>query len=142
MPIPDRSYGSTGPFADPYTEAQHADIAHSMEAAKRADAAYKAAVSWQRACGASLQGDEQSASGFRSDALVQLHPYPSLRIEITGAWQPIITDHADAIVELKRARAILQRVHDSTLSGTEREMRMTFAMTAIDKDLAALEAGQ
>jgi hypothetical protein len=138
-----RDHGSTEPMQDPYTDAQRADVEYGLQAALRADALHRCGEYFQRALGASLQGDERSAAGFRADAFAALHMYPSLRIEVTGAVQPILNNHADARSELLRAKAILERVRDSAiLSDTARPQRMANAIGWLEDDIAELEAGR
>jgi hypothetical protein len=142
MPL-NRDYGSTEPFADPYTDAQHAYVAYGLQAAKRGDALERAALCWQRALGHSLNGRDREAHVSHAYALTALHLYPSLRIEVTGAVQPILNNHADALHELERAKAILERVRDSAiLPVSGRAMRMSAALGHIDLDIAELEAGR
>jgi hypothetical protein len=137
---PTRDYGSTEPFADPYTPAQHADITLGAAAARMSDALDKAARDWTRALGASLLGDETSAAGFRADALAALHAYRSLQAEVRCA-QPI-RSHDDAAAMLQHARDLIERVRNSTLPGTARDGHLSVAMGAIDNDLDALEKGE
>jgi hypothetical protein len=136
-----RDYGSTEPFADPYTPAQHADIARGLAAAKMADALKNAAEHWQAACGASLGGDERSAEGFRVDAHIAMDGFPLIRSLVLASAAPI-HKRKDAHALLEQARDLIERVRNSTLPGTAREQHLAVAMGAIDNDIDALERGE
>jgi hypothetical protein len=137
-----RDYGSTEPMPDPYTLAQHTDIAVGLAAAKRADALQNCAECLRKAFAASIGGDETSAAGFRVDALAALHAYPSLHAEVVGTARPVIHNHADARALLQQARDLVQRVRNSTLPGTVRDGHLSVAMGAIDNDIDALGKGK
>jgi hypothetical protein len=139
--MPSRDYGSTEPFANPYTRAQHVDIARGLIAARMADALKNAAEAWQAACGASLQGDERSANRLRTDALVALQTYPILRALVIADAEPIHR-HEDARELLEQARNLVAKVRSSTFPGTAREQHLAVAMGAIDNDIDALERGE
>lgn len=138
-----RDYGRTEPFDAPqYTDAQEADIALALKAAKAAGALESTAKHYRNAFHASCVGDERSAALSRAEALAALHMHPAIRADLCGGVHPVITRHDEARAIEQQILDLLDRVRHSTLAGTARATRMDVALEAVSEDVRELEAGR